>query len=45
MDALTRDDRYWAKIGGEDIYVPTGSLNAYQTAAKWSTWASQMVEE
>lgn len=27
------------------IYVPKGSLNAYQTANNWSTYASYMVEE
>lgn len=27
------------------IYVPVGSLNAYQTATNWSTYAAQMREE
>ena len=27
------------------IYVPTGSLEAYQTATNWSTYASYMQEE
>lgn len=27
------------------IYVPQGSLTAYQTATSWSTYASQMQEE
>ena len=27
------------------IYVPKGSLNAYQTASNWSNYASYMVEE
>ena len=27
------------------IYVPTGSLEAYQTATNWSTYASKMQEE
>ena len=27
------------------IYVPTGSLEAYQTATNWSTYASRMREE
>lgn len=27
------------------IYVPKGSLSAYQTASNWSTYASHMVEE
>ena len=27
------------------FYVPAGSLNAYQTATNWSTYASKMQEE
>jgi len=27
------------------IYVPVGSLEAYQTATNWSTYASKMREE
>ena len=30
---------------GTKIYVPQGSLEAYQTAENWSTYASYMVEE
>lgn len=32
-------------ISGTVIYVPVGSLSAYQTAKYWSTYASQMQEE
>lgn len=29
----------------ETIYVPSGSLSAYQSASNWSTYSSRMVEE
>ena len=32
-------------FGGKKIYVPSASLEAYQTAANWSTFASYMVGE
>lgn len=32
-------------VSGTTIYVPQGSLEAYQTATNWSTYASYMVEE
>lgn len=32
------------KIGNAKIYVPYGSLEAYQTASNWSGWADRMYE-
>lgn len=41
-------DRYWSAFAGHadnfTIYVPQGSLNAYQTKAYWSNYKNYMVE-
>lgn len=41
-------DRYWSAFVGHaenfTIYVPQGSLNAYQTKAYWSNYKNYMVE-
>ena len=35
----------FTKVNGLVIYVPQGSLSAYQTATNWSSFADYMQEE
>ena len=42
---LANADAFTGIPSGCVIYVPTGSLSAYQTASNWSTYASYMQEE
>ena len=42
---LANTDVFRGITSGTKIYVPTGSLEAYQTATNWSTYADYMIEE
>jgi len=42
---LANTNAFAGIVAGTKIYVPVGSLEAYQTATNWSTYASYMEEE